>query len=144
MNKWYLEFMYDDDGKGTLLLNEGNIPALSLNARTGRQDVDGEFVNKIKVGIWYINAKAVTMKTANGQRKLFHLLTPGKKRWSTNYYLTSWGVPLDCIASVRIELKHGDCEKMFDNINKILETQEEIEFYINIPIPREVRNGISG
>lgn len=143
MNTWYLEFQYDVHGHGELKLSEGNLTALQrINAHTGKVDVDGETVNKIKPGIWYVGEKSIVMLNKTRNYNILHLRTP-LHRWSSEYHLTTWGCPVFSVANIRTDIEYFDCEELFHHINKILDKQEEIKFYINTPVPLEVKNGKS-
>lgn len=142
MNTWYLTFNYDALGKGELALYEGNLGAYYVGAHTGTVDVDGDCVNCIKPGVWYLKDRTVFLNGNRGKIYRVHLLTP-KHRWSNEYFLTTWGGGYEGKASIRTDIEHNTCEGLFGRIDKILEKQAEIQLYINTPVSVEVKNGKS-
>jgi hypothetical protein len=144
MNKWYLEFPYNEIGKGTLILMEGNLISMILKARTGSIDVDGDLIKAIKPGIWSIRDPSIVtyeegMRVVkNEPARKIRLYTP--KGNFSHYLIHPDGGKPGSSGCIVTGIEYGNAPELFSRLDRIVKKQI-IPVYINTPIPTEVKNG---
>ena len=147
MHKWFLDFRYNEYGKGVLEVHNNSLISLTEQARTGSISRAGNLVNKIMPGIWRIFKPSVdTTETAMEWEKGFgwkvrlYKLVNGIWKW-THFLIhpdgSGKGVGRRKDGTAGCIGVQGNCLDLRYEIDKILDLQDNIEVYVNTPIPKE-------
>ena len=144
MKQWYIEFQYDDNGRGVLKLHNDSLMPIEVPARSGSVKKGGGLVNAIYPGVWSIHddpeitvEKGMVWEGDIGWK--VRLYTP---KGNKSHYLIhpdgdgkGWGHKGNGTAGC-IGLQ-GDGLLLKDRLHLILNKQTKILVYVNIPIPKE-------
>lgn len=143
MKQWYIEFRYDENGKGLLKLHNDSLLPIEIPSRTGSIKKNVGLINEIQPGIWSIHDEP-ELTTENGMiwdvdnlGWKVRLWTPAGEK---SHYLIhpdgngkGWGRRGNGTAGC-IGLQ-GDGLLLKDKIHFILIKQLTIQVYVNSPIP---------
>jgi hypothetical protein len=143
MAKYFLEYQYNDRGRGQLKLHNDSLLAYEIEARTGSINKAGRLVNNIRPGVWSITSKSVEttekpmrwedkegygwkirMNTPEGMTSRYLIHPDGGKGGRGNG-------TAGCIGT------QGNAFQLRFDLDKILDTQDDIEVYVNTPIPKD-------
>ena len=147
MKEHFLEFQYDEYGRGDLKLHNDSLIEFEIKARTGSVSRAGNLVNKMPKGIWKIlkpakdtTERAMEWEKDHGWKVRLYRYRKGKWIW-THYLIHPDGSgrglnrrgdgTAGCIGT------QGNALQLRCDINAILTKQDHIKVYVNTPIPKD-------
>ena len=148
MKDYHIEFMYNERGRGVLVIKQHSLLIRTVEARTGSINSKGDLVNAIKKGRWYIIEQSVDTDEKG------MIITPGKgwkvRLWllgkNNTFQFTHFLIHPDGDGTGKGKLLNGtkgcigtqkdalDVRKAIDNI---LKRQKSITVFVNVPVTND-------